>query len=375
MVVVHRLDPSAASQVRRFVELPYRRYRGHPCWVPPLRRDVAEVFDRRRHPFYHAGDADFFVASRDGIDVGRLAVFEHRRFNEQHGLADAGLALFECEADEEAAAALFESAVRWARWRGLTRLVGPKGFGAFDGYGVLASGFDRRQTMTMSPYTPPYYARLFDANGFVKVVDFVSYELRKATFTMPERVRRIAARAERSGQLHLVRFSSTRALVRHAPAIADAYNRAFVSNWEYVPLSERDVAFLVRKLAPIADPRLVKVVSDGHATVGFLLVFPDLSRALQRMNGRLTPVGLFTLFLESRRTRRVAFNGAGVVPAYQGRGVNALLYTDIERTIRASRFDVAELVQIAETATRMRQDLEALGATPIKVHRVYARSL
>ncbi len=375
MVVVERLDSSAPAQVRRFVELPYRLYRGDPRWVPPLRGEAAEVLDRRRHPFYESGEADFFLASRDGRDVGRLAVFEHRGFNRYHGVADAGLALFECEADEDAAAALFDAAARWARWRGLTRLVGPKGFGAFDGYGVLVDGFGRRQLMTMTAYHPPHYARLFEANGFAKAVDFLSYELRKASFTMPERVRRVAARVERRAALRVVRFRSKRALVRLAPAIARLYNQAFAGNWEYAPLTDREVAFLVRKLTPIADPRLVKVVADGDRLVGFLLVFPDVSAALQRLRGRLTPAGLLAFLLESRRTRRVAFNGAGVLPSYRGRGANALLYTEIERTIRASRFEEAELVQIAETATRMRRDLDALGAAPIKTHRVYERRL
>lgn len=375
MIVVHRLDPSARWDVRRFVELPYRLYRDHPCWVPPLRTDVAVMLDRRRHPFYQSGDADFFVAARDGRDVGRLAVVEPSAFNERHGTRDAGLALFECEDDEDAAAALFESAVRWARGRGLDRLVGPKGLGAFDGYGVLVDGFDRRQLMTMTAYHPSYYARLFTANGFVKEVDFVSYELRKDTFAMPERMRRVAVRVERRGTLRILDLRSTRALVRQASAIARVYNQAFVNNWEYVPLTDRDVRFLVRQLRPIADPRLVTLAAHGDEVVGFLLVFPDVSAALQRMGGRLTLRGLVAFVLEKRRTRRVAVNGAGVLPAYQGRGVNAFLYTAMERAIRRSRYDEGEIVQVAETAETMRRDLETLGAVPIKTHRVYARLL
>jgi hypothetical protein len=71
----------------------------------------------------------------------------------------------------------------------------------------------------------------------------------------------------------------------------------------------------------------------------------------------------------------VALNGAGIVPEHQGRGGNALLYTQIERAIRAARFDHAELPQVAETATRMRRDLELLGARPLKTHRVYTRAV
>jgi hypothetical protein len=71
----------------------------------------------------------------------------------------------------------------------------------------------------------------------------------------------------------------------------------------------------------------------------------------------------------------VAINGAGILPEYQNRGGNALLYTEIERTIRESRFFHADLTQVAETAVQMRRDLTGLGAEPYKTHRVYARDL
>jgi hypothetical protein len=168
---------------------------------------------------------------------------------------------------------------------------------------------------------------------------------------------------------------SARELVRRARAIGEAYNKAFVENWEYAPLSDREIDFLVKKLMLVADPRLIKVIASGDDLVGFLFVFPDLSAALQRMRGRLTPWGLLDLALESRRTEWVAFNGAGILPAYQGRGGNALLYTEVERTIRSSHFQYADLPQVAETAMQMRRDLEELGARPYKRHRVYGRAL
>jgi hypothetical protein len=117
------------------------------------------------------------------------------------------------------------------------------------------------------------------------------------------------------------------------------------------------------------------VIECGDELVGFLFAFPDVSAALQRMRGRLTPWGLVDVALEARRTRWVALNGAGILPEYQGRGGNALLYVEIERAIRASRFDYAELPQVAETAVQMRRDLEELGARPRKTHRVYGRDV
>ena len=64
-----------------------------------------------------------------------------------------------------------------------------------------------------------------------------------------------------------------------------------------------------------------------------------------------------------------------ILPEYQGLGGNALLYSQMEKTVRQTGFEHAELTQVAETAVQMRRDLENLGSTPYKNHRVYAREL
>ncbi len=367
------LDLRSRGDVRRFVDLPYRLHRDLPNWVPPLRHDGVVALDPKRHPFYEHSEAAFFVARAEGRDVGRLAVLEHRPYNAAHRTRQASFTAFECEQNAEAAAGLFHRAFEWARARGLDRIVGPRGLTALDGYGVLVDGFEHRQLMSMTGYNPAYYAALLEEMGFEKEVDFVSFALDRDTFTMPDAVKRAATRATR--ELRILRFKSRGALIRAAREIGETYNEAFVDNWEYYPLSRREVDFVVDQVRPLADARLMTFIAAGERVVGFLLAFPDVSAALQHMNGRLTPWGMARLLLERRRTRVVALNGAGIIPKYQGHGGNALLYLQIERAVRESHFQTAELPQVAETAVRMRRDLALLGARPIKTHRVYARAL
>lgn len=370
---VDAVDLRSPRDVRRFIDLPYRLYRGNPYWVPPLRSETRVALDPSRHPFYEHSEAVFYLARDGDRDVGRLAAFEHRPYNAAHGSRQAGFALFECEDNQQAATALFERAFDWARSRRLDRIVGPRGFSALDGYGLLVDAFAHRQLMTMTVYNPPFYLGLLEQLGFAKELDFVTFALNRERFAMPDTVHKAAARAQ--GELRIVRYGSRRELIRAARKIGITYNRAFVSNWEYYPLSEREMDFVVDQVRPLADHRLMTFIAAGDDVVGFLLAFPDVSGALQRMNGRLTPWGIASLLLERRRTKLVALNGAGIVPEYQGRGGNALLYTQIERAIRGSQFTDAELPQVAETAAKMRSDLAHLGAQPLKTHRVYSRTL
>ncbi len=375
MLTIEQVDLRSKPQIRRFIDIPYRLYAKHPQWVPPLRMDVELMLNKQKHPFYEHSDADFFVALRDGRAAGRLAVLENRAFNQYHGTHQAQFYLFECEDDQAAANGLFEKGFEWARSRGLDKVVGPKGFGPLDGYGLLIDGFEHRQMMTMMNYNYPYYPRLVEALGFHKEVDFISCYLTAESFHLPDRIHSIAERVQQRGTLRVKRFASKKELKQWIDRIGTAYNNAFVNNWEYYPLAQREIKFVVDNIMLVAEPRMIKIIIHGEDVVGFLFAFHDVSAALQRARGHLFPFGLFDLLLEMRRTKWAAINGAGILPEFQGRGGNALLYTEMEHTILDFKFQYADLTQVADTAVQMRSDLVNIGGKLYKTHRVYVKEL
>jgi hypothetical protein len=375
MLTIQKIDTTNKAQVQRFVHLPFQFYTDCPQWVPPILLDVTNTLDHQKHPYYEHSDADFFIAVRDGRDVGRIAALENRNYNQYHGTKKAQFYFFECEDDMETAKALFERLFEWSRARGLDTVIGNKGFGALDGYGILVEGFEHRQLMNMMNYNHPYIPHMLEALGFEKEVDFVSCYINTATFHMPDRIKSIAERVEKRGTLAVKRFKDKKELVSWAPRIGQAYNKAFIHNWEYAPLTEREIKFVTDTIMTIADPNLIKIITHNDDVVGFLLGFHDLSAALQRSRGRLLPFGLIDLLLEKGRTNWIALNGAGILPEFQGRGGNALLYNEVEKTISGSQFEHADLTQVAESAVQMRQDLINLGGKPYKNHRVYHKAI
>jgi hypothetical protein len=125
----------------------------------------------------------------------------------------------------------------------------------------------------------------------------------------------------------------------------------------------------------VAEPRLIKLLISKGEIAGFLFGFPDLSAALQRSHGRITPWGIVDLLLEYRRTRWLIVNGAGILPRYQRLGGNALLYYMLDKIASRDRFLFVDAVQIAESTDLMLADLKTLGGKVYKVHRVYKRAL
>jgi len=375
MIDIQKIDPRSKADVKRYIDLPYPLYRDNPNWVPFLRMDMANMLNAEKHPFYEHSEAEFFIARRDGEDVARLAMLENKPYNKYHSKKQAQFYHFECIEDFEVAEALFARGFEWAGARGLNQVVGPKGFGPFDGYGILVEGFEHRQMMIMMNYNPPYLPVFMEKLGFRKEVDFVSCYLPPEKFQLPERVHRIAERAAKRSGLRVLRFKNKRELKQIGMRVGKVYNDIFINNWEYYPLTEKELDFHINGVLTVAVPNLIKVIVHDEDIVGFLFGFPDVSAAIQRSRGQLFPFGFADLMLELKRANTVSLNGAGMLPAYQGRGGNALLYSEMQKTIQDSGFQHAELTQVAESAVQMRRDLENVGGVAYKNHRVFIRDI
>lgn len=375
MTEIIQIDPGSKAEVRAYVDFPFRLYRDDPLWVPPIRADVRTMLNQKKHPFYEHSEAAFFLARRDGEVVGRLGVLENRPFNEYQDKKQAQFYFFETVEDYEVAEKLFEAGAGWARARGLTHLVGEKGLSSFDGYGLLVEGFDYPPSMTMMKYNPAYYSDYMERMGFTKEVDFITRYIDLESFDLPERVHRISERAMNRSNIRILQFKTKRELLSWAKKIGEVYNDTFVDNWEYYPLTQKELDFAINDALMVADPRLIKIIEHEGSVIGFILAFPDVSHALRRANGRLLPWSIIDLLLEFRRTKLVAINGMGILPEYQGRGGNAIMYSELEKTIREFGFHDADLCQVAETAVMMSRDLTGMGGKPRKVHRVYTKEI
>ena len=375
MVTVEKIDTGNKQQVEQFIQFHYDLYKDCPQWVPPFKIDQRAMLDRKKHPFYDHSDADFFIAIRDGKMVGRIAALENKPFNQYHKTRDAEFYFFDTINDQEVADALFAAVSDWAKARGLNHIVGPKGMSSFDGYGILVEGFEHRQMMNMMNYNFDYYPGLVENLGFTKEVDFVSCYLPPSKFNLDPRIRVIAEKVQERGTFEVIKFMNKADLKKWADRIGEGYNNTFVNNWEYYPLTKREIKYVVDQIVQVANPKLIKIITHGGDVVGFAFGFPDVSRAMQRAKGNLNLFSLIDLLIELKKTDWISFNGVGVLPEYHGRGGNALMYAEMENTLKEFHYDHGELTQVAETTKKMRKDLENLGGTAYKNHRVYQKHL
>jgi hypothetical protein len=366
-------DNTNPRQVRAFLDLPFRLYRDTPQWVPPLEMDIRRMLNHRKHPFYKHSEASFFMSRRDGQVTGRIAVLNNHNYNNYNKERSAFFYLFECENEIDTAVSLCEACFDWARKRGLDRIIGPKGFTAFDGLGLLVKGFEHRPALGL-PYNLDYYASLVEAAGFEPGEELVSGYL-SSHIQLPEKIHRASEIIQRRRGLRVARYqrrSDLRALV---PKLQALYNGALSGTSGNVPLTDDEVKTLADQLLWFADPKLIKIIFKGVEPVGFLFAYPDISAALQRTRGRILPLGWITLLREMHKTKWVNINGAGIIDHYRGLGGTAILFSEMYKSVTEGDFEHAEIVQIGRKNGNMLRELRDLGIDFYKSHRLYFRTL
>ena len=369
-----RIATTERRQAQQFLDLPFRIYRDCPQWVPPLESDARHMLDRRRHPFYQHSHAAFFLVTQDdGRPVGRIAVLDHHNYNAFNHERTAFFYLFECEDNPEAAQTLFGATFDWARSQGLNNIVGPKGFTALDGMGLLVKGFECRPALGV-PYNPPYYPALIEAAGFERETDVVSGYLSPHT-PFPEKMRQVADLVQKRRGLRVARFKTRRDLRALVPKLQALYNNSLSGTSGNAPLTDDEARSMADQMLWFADPRLIKIVMKGDEPVGFLFAYPDISAAIQRNRGRILPFGWLDMLVELRRTKWINVNGAGMIEGYRGLGGTALLFSEMYKTIQESRFDHVEIVQIGVENERMQNELRNFGVDFYKKHRMYEKIL
>ena len=367
------VDLADKRQVKQFLDLPFRLYSNVSPWVPPLELDARLNLNPQKHPFYSHGRAVFYLAIDNHQPIGRLAVLENDNYNQYNLQHTAFFYLFECENNLKASSAIFDAAFDWARKRGLDRIEGPRGFTVFDGLGMLVRGFEHRPAFGL-PYNLPYYLQLVEAAGFSSKIELVSGYL-DGSMRFPEKIHRAAELIKRRRGLCVTRYKTRQEIRALAPYLKDLYNSSFAPGEDNIPLTDADVRTLTSQMMWFADPRLIKIVMKGDKPVGFLFAYPDISQAIQRVQGRIFPFGWLVLLLELRKTKWININGAGMLPGYHGTGGTALLFDEMYESMLNSRYQFADIVQIGVENDNMQREMRDFGIEFYKTHRVYEKRL
>jgi len=364
------------SDLRGFIDLPFRLHAGSEQWVPPLKIERRLFLSKRLNAYFSHGEAQLFLARREGRVVGRISAQIDHAFNAHQGNAWGHFGFLEAEEDQEVFDVLLGAASGWLRERRRDRMVGPMDFSMNDESGVLIEGFDR-EPFIKQPWHPPYYQRMCEEAGLNKAIDLLMWELH-----ITDRSKIVPGLVDMAETLEpehgiRIRKMSRRRLSREMELFGETYNDAWKDNWGFVPYSEEDLRHYGQELQLVYDRNWFMVAEkvDTGESVGVAITVPDINQVLKKMGGRVLPFGWWHFLRRRRIMDRVRVGFLGVKPAYQHTGVAAGLYIE--------HFDMAivtpqkwgEMGWILETNDAMNRGMEGMGGRVVKRYRIYEREL
>lgn len=365
-------------ELKRFVKVPFRLHRDHPQWVAPLIFERMQFLDRDKNPWFEHGEAELFVAERDGEPVGRISAHLDTRWDEFQGGSDAMFGFFESAEDPEIAAALLGAATEWARGKGRGRILGPMDFTTNDEIGVLIEGYER-PPLILEPWHPPHYAEQIEAGGFAKAMDVLMWELQLGDLKEGEKFDpSIHAAAERGLREEgiVIRNMRKREMAAEVRRFMDVYNEAWGDNWGFVPITDAEVEFQAKNLKQVLDEDWAYMAEKDGEVIGAALTLPDVNQALAKLNGRLLPFGWLRFLLARRKIDQLRVLALGVKHEYRHSGVAAGLYLrHLETAQRPGTIEGGEMGWILETNGPMNRAMEGMGGEVVKRYRIYEKEL
>ena len=376
MTTVNVRPVRGRRDLHAFIRVPFRLHRGTP-WVPPLIMERREFLNREKNPFFAHGEAEYFLAERDGEVVGRITAHVDERWTQHNGGNDGMFGFFECERSPETAKALMDAAAGWLRERGRERMLGPMDFTTNDECGVLVEGFDL-DPFVLEPWHPPYYQELVEGLGLAKAMDLLMWRLELGQLKQGDRFHDLIHQAaETSAKEHgvVIRHMRKRDLEAEVMRFMEVYNEAWDRNWGFVPVSEEEVRFQAKNLKPILDENWAMIAERDGEVVGAALTLPDVNQVLKGMNGRLLPFGWLRFLTGRRKVDRVRVFALGVKPQYQHFGVAAALYVEHVQVAARVRQKWGEMGWILEVNEPMNRAMEGMGGEVVKRYRLYERPL
>lgn len=368
-------EVKSKKELKKFIWFGINLYKDCEFAAPPLLMDDLLNLSKGKNPALDFCDATYFLAYKDNTIVGRIAAIINPVSNETWNQKHARFGWVDFIDDAEVSKALFDTAIAWAKEKGMTAIHGPLGFTDFDHEGTLIEGYDKLGTLA-TIYNYPYYPKHIEQNGFVKDIDFKEY-LITVPEVFPEKYFRIAEIVKQKYNLTPKYFKKRKEVVdKYALKIFDLLNLCYKDLYGFSKLNEKQIAFYIKLYFSFFRLDTVSVVVDEKDDVVALgIAMPSFTKALQKAKGSLFPFGWYYMLRALNKNNVVDLYLMAVHPDYQNKGVNSIMFADIMPTSAKNGYKFAESNPELETNTRMSSQWGSFEYVNHKSRRVYIKNI
>lgn len=365
-----------SNMMRDFIMLPWERdiYKDDPAWVPPLIRDQKRLFDRKKGYFFEIGEAEFFLAYKNGVSAGRITAQVNHLYEQTYDRETGFFGFYESVNDGAVACALFDAASLWLKEKGKKIMNGPQSFSIYDSVGFEVEGEDKMPTVGLFHFAP-YYRKLAETCGFSKCIDWHCFLVERIYYDKhAPYLEEIKNSLLKDTEVEFKTLQKKDVLKR-VKEVQQIFNAAWEGNWGHLPLTDKQMDMIFRELKMIIIPDFAIFAEKDGKTIGFIISVPDINPGLRILNGRLYPWRVIRFMREIKKTKRVRSIIMGVLPEYRGQHIDDIFYLkSIEAGLRLDIWE-SDCSMIVETNKKMINALKPLTPNPYKTYRIYQRPI
>ena len=332
---------SSKRELKEFVTFPFKLYKDSPYWVPPLINDELETLDKVKNPVFKNADTWYYLAYKDTEIVGRIAVIiNHLEVNEQ-GKKKIRFGWLDMIDDIEVTKALIQKVFEIGKEHNLEYAEGPMGFSNMEKAGILTMGFEEMNTM-ITWYHYPYYAEHFESLGFEKQATWVEYKL-KIPSEIFEKVAKFSRIIRERYKFSVLRFKDKKEILPYVDDMFGLLNKTYNSLQTFVPIQDYQIEYYKKKYFDFIHPDYITCIMDETGKlIAFSVVMPSFSKALKKVNGKLLPFGWIHILKAQKKNDTAAFYLIGIDPEYQGKGVTAIIFEEMQNLFNAKGIETVE---------------------------------
>ena len=326
-----------------FVKFPFELYNNNPYWVPPIINEEVETIDRKINPVYQNSSARFFLAYKKGVIVGRIAAIVNWIEIKEIKKNKVRFGWFDVIDDIAVSKLLLEQVIYFGKKHKLDHIEGPVGFSNLDKAGLLIKGFEEPSTM-ITIYNYPYYATHLKELGFSLLAQWVEYEIKIANFEdSPEKVKRFSGVIMKRFNLKVLDFKNKKEIIPYIDQMFNLLDETYNKLQTFVPIQDYQIEHYKKRYFKYVHKDFVKCVVDkNNRLIAFTITMPSFTRALQRINGKVTFFNIYNLLKAMWFNNRASFYLIGVHPDYQNKGITAIIFNEIQKTFNKHNITIVE---------------------------------
>ncbi len=333
-----------------------------PNYIRPLENEIRDVFDPKKNKTFRFGEvARWVLKDGSGRLIGRIAAFTNKKYRNKGDEGPVGgIGFFDCIHDQLAADLLFDVAKHWLLQRGMEAMDGPINFGDRDRWwGLVVEGF--QEPLYGMNFNPPYYQELFEKYGFQPFFHQICFGMNPKA-PMSRKVVERHAPYEQDPAFY-VRTIEKNNFDKYAQDFVDVYNAAWAGHGGLKEMKKEQALVLFKKMKPVMDERIIWFAYHNHKPIAIFVNLPDLNQWFKHLDGKFD---LFhkLKFLWVKMTKPCRkFTGLvfGIVPEFQGKGIDAFIVMEAYKWVRTGPYDEYEMQWIGDFNPKMLNVAQGLG--------------